>query len=280
MRRAHARRIFLSMTSSTNGARPPIALTIAGSDSGGGAGIQADLKTFMRFGAFGTSVITAITAQNTMGVRAWEATSPALVRAQIDAVAEDLRPAALKSGMLGDAAVVAAVADGIEAHRLAPYVLDPVMVATSGDALLTPDAVQVLVRRLFPLATLVTPNLDETALLLGRPVGDSAAMERAARSLVDELGAGAALVKGGHLSSDTLTDVLYDGRTIRRFDHPRVATTSTHGTGCTLSAAIAALLAGGSPLAGAVAAALDYVHRAIANAPSLGAGHGPLNHWA
>jgi hydroxymethylpyrimidine/phosphomethylpyrimidine kinase len=280
MRRAHARRIFRFMTSSTNAARPPIALTIAGSDSGGGAGIQADLKTFMRFGAFGTSVITAITAQNTTGVRAWEATSPALVRAQIDAVAEDLRPAALKSGMLGDATVVDAVADGIEAHRLTPYVLDPVMVATSGDPLLTPDAVQVIVRRLFPLATLVTPNLDEAALLLHRPVRDTEAMEQAARSLVDELGAGAALVKGGHLTGDALMDVLYDGLTIRRFEHPRIATMSTHGTGCTLSAAITALLAGGSPLASAVEEALAYVHQAIASAPKLGAGHGPLNHWA
>jgi hydroxymethylpyrimidine/phosphomethylpyrimidine kinase len=280
MRRAHARRIFRFMTSSTNSATRPIVLTIAGSDSGGGAGIQADLKTFMRFGAFGTSAITAITAQSTTGVRAWEATSPALVRAQIDAVAEDLRPAALKSGMLGGAAVVDAVADGIVTHRLTPYVLDPVMVATSGDPLLAQDAIQVIVRRLFPLATLVTPNLDETALLLGGPVRDVAAMERAARVLVDELGAGAALVKGGHLTGDALVDVLYDGRTIRRFEHARIATTSTHGTGCTLSAAIAALLAEGSSLASAVEEALAYVHRAIASAPKLGAGHGPLNHWA
>ena len=149
-----------------------IALTIAGSDSGGGAGIQADLKTFTRFGVFGTSAITAVTAQNTLGVRAWERVSPALVRAQIDAVAADLRPAAIKTGMLGDAEVVRAVADGVRAHALRPYVLDPVMVATSGDPLLEPDAVSAIVDELFPLATLVTPNLDEVAILLGeRPYG-------------------------------------------------------------------------------------------------------------
>jgi len=143
-----------------------IVLTIAGSDSGGGAGIQADLKTFARFGVFGASVITAVTAQNTLGVRGWERVSPSLVRAQIDAVAEDLRPAAIKSGMLGDTEVVHAVAEGVRRHALSPYVLDPVMAATSGDALLTSDAIAAIVGALFPLATLVTPNLDEVALLL------------------------------------------------------------------------------------------------------------------
>ena len=258
----------------------PIALTIAGSDSGGGAGIQADLKTFMRFGAYGTSVITAVTAQNTTGVRAWEAVSPALVRAQIDAVAEDLRPDALKSGMLGDAVVVDAVAGGIEHHRLSPYVLDPVMVATSGDPLLSTGTVERIVERLFPLATLVTPNLDEAALLVGEPVTSPAEMEQAARTLVDRLGACAALVKGGHLSGGVLVDVLYDGRSIQRFVHDRIATTNTHGTGCTLSAAIAARLAYGAPIGDAVETALDFVHRAIATAPGLGSGHGPLNHGA
>jgi hydroxymethylpyrimidine/phosphomethylpyrimidine kinase len=258
----------------------PIALTIAGSDSGGGAGIQADLKTFMRFGAYGTSVITAVTAQNTTGVRAWEAVSAALVRAQIDAVAEDLRPDALKSGMLGDAVVADAVASGIEHHRLSPYVLDPVMVATSGDPLLSAGTVERIVERLFPLATLVTPNLDEAALLVGEPVTSPAEMEQAARALVDRLGAGAALVKGGHLSGDVLVDVLYDGHSVQRFVHDRIATTNTHGTGCTLSAAIAARLAYGAPVADAVETALDFVHRAIATAPGLGSGHGPLNHGA
>jgi hydroxymethylpyrimidine/phosphomethylpyrimidine kinase len=259
---------------------PPVALTIAGSDSGGGAGIQADLKTFARFGVFGTSAITAVTAQNTLGVRAWESVSPALVRAQIDAVAEDLRPAAIKSGMLGDADVVRAVAERIAAHRLTPYVLDPVMVATSGDPLLAPDAVASIVERLFPLATLVTPNLDEASLLVGERVTDVDGMERAARALVERLGARAALVKGGHLAGAELVDVLYDGSRLQRLTHQRITTTSTHGTGCTLSAAIAARLALGDSLDGAVEASLEYVARAIATAPGLGGGHGPLNHSA
>jgi hydroxymethylpyrimidine/phosphomethylpyrimidine kinase len=259
---------------------PAVALTIAGSDSGGGAGIQADLKTFARFGVFGTSAITAVTAQNTLGVRGWERVSPALVRAQIDAVAEDLRPAAIKSGMLGDADVVRAVADGITANRLGPYVLDPVMAATSGDPLLTPDAIASIVELLFPLATLVTPNLDEVALLLGERVTDVDGMERAARALVGRLGARAALVKGGHLAGDELVDVLFDGAEMRRFSHARIATTSTHGTGCTLSAAIAASLALADTLEGAVEQGLAYVGRAIASAPALGAGHGRLNHFA
>ena len=257
-----------------------IVLTIAGSDSGGGAGIQADLKTFARFGVYGTSVITAVTAQNTNGVRGWERVSPALVGAQLDAVAEDLRPAAIKSGMLGDAEVVRTVAAGIRRHELAPYVLDPVMAATSGDALLTPDAVAAIVGELFPLASLVTPNLDEVGMLLGERPRDVPAMERAARALVADRGARAALVKGGHLAGDDLVDVLFDGAGMRRFSHRRIATSSTHGTGCTLSAAIAAALALSVPLHGAVELGLEYVHKAIASAPGLGSGHGPLNHFA
>jgi hydroxymethylpyrimidine/phosphomethylpyrimidine kinase len=257
-----------------------IVLTIAGSDSGGGAGIQADLKTFARFGVYGTSVITAVTAQNTRGVRGWERVTPSLVAAQIDAVAEDLRPAAIKSGMLGDAEVVRAVATGVRRHALHPYVLDPVMAATSGDALLTSDAISAIVEELFPLATLVTPNLDEVALLLGERPNDVPAMERAARVLVAEHGARAALVKGGHLAGDELVDVLFDGSRLHRFSRARVATTSTHGTGCTLSAAIAAAMALGVPLRNAVELGLEYVHRAIASAPGLGSGHGPLNHFA
>ena len=256
-----------------------IALTIAGSDSGGGAGIQADLKTFHRFGVFGTSVLCAITAQNTRGVADWSAVAPAMIRAQLDAVAEDLRPAAVKSGMLADAGVVATVAEGLRRHALAPYVLDPVMVATSGDVLLERDAVQAIRAELLPLAALVTPNLDEAAILVDAPVRDEAAMERAARALVEEGGARAALVKGGHLRGAETVDVLYDG-TLRRFRHPRIETTSTHGTGCTLSSAITAHLALGHPLVEAVERSLDYVHRAIATAPGLGDGHGPLNHFA
>ena len=254
-----------------------IALTIAGSDSGGGAGIQADLKTFHRFGVFGTSVICAITAQNTRGVADWVGVAPPMIRAQLDAVTEDLRPAALKSGMLADAGIVEVVAEGIRRHALAPYVLDPVMVATSGDVLLRPEAVAAIGERLLPLAALVTPNLDEAAILTGTTVDDVPAMERAARALV-ERGAAAALVKGGHLAGAETVDVFFDGA-LHHFRHARIETTSTHGTGCTLSAAIAAHLALGHALRDAVERSLDWVHRAIATAPGLGSGHGPLNHF-
>ena len=255
-----------------------IALTIAGSDSGGGAGIQADLKTFHQFGVFGTCVITAVTAQNTIEVRAWQPVPVELVMRQLDAVAADLPPVAVKSGMLGSGALVAAVADGVGRRRLPNYVLDPVMVATSGDRLLERDAERLIVQRLLPLAALVTPNLDEAAVLVDGSVRDPDDMERAGRKLV-QLGARAALVKGGHLAGDEVVDVLVTGGTVRRFTRPRLETTSTHGTGCTLSAAIAAGLALGRPLERAVEDALDFVHRAIAAAPGLGHGHGPLNHF-
>ena len=255
-----------------------IALTIAGSDSGGGAGIQADLKTFHQFGVFGTSVITAVTAQNTVGVRAWEAVPVPLVTRQLDALLEDLPPAAVKSGMLGSAALVAAVADGIARRALPNYVLDPVMVATSGDRLLDRDAERSVARLLVPLAALVTPNLDEAEVLVGDPVRTPDDMERAARALV-RLGARAALVKGGHLPGPDVVDVLVDGTGVHRFARPRLDTRSTHGTGCTLSAAIVAGLALGRPLERAVSDGLDFVHRAMAAAPGLGRGHGPLNHF-
>jgi hydroxymethylpyrimidine/phosphomethylpyrimidine kinase len=258
---------------------PPIALTIAGSDSGGGAGIQADLKTFHTFGVFGTSAVTAITAQNTRGVTAVHAVPVEMVRGQIDAVATDLRPAALKSGMLATAALVEAVAEAIRANELIDYVMDPVMVASSGDRLLDPDAEGALLEHLFPLARLVTPNLPEAEILVGREVRDVAAMRAAARALVD-LGAGAALVKGGHLEGNETTDLFWDGTEERRWRRPRVNTRSTHGTGCTLSAAVAAALALGLPLDRAVEVALDFVARAIETAPGLGGGHGPINHFA
>ena len=252
-----------------------IALTIAGSDSGGGAGIQADLKTFHRFGVFGTSVVTAITAQNTLGVHAWSAMTPELVRAQLDAVANDLRPAALKSGMLATAAIIDEVAAGIRRHRLAPYVLDPVLVATSGDALADAAVATTIADRLMPLAALVTPNLDEAEHLTGERVRDPRAMERAARALVAR-GAKAALVKGGHLEG-AMVDVLFDGREVRTFPRERIETRHLHGTGCALSAAITALLAQGQGLSDAVAEAIDWVHTAIAGAPALGAGNGPID---
>ncbi|OLB15327.1 MAG: bifunctional hydroxymethylpyrimidine kinase/phosphomethylpyrimidine kinase [Gemmatimonadetes bacterium 13_2_20CM_69_8] len=261
-----------------------IALTIAGSDSGGGAGLQADLKTFHQFGVFGTSVVTAVTAQNTVGVRGWQGLPPELVTRQIDALADDLPPLAVKSGMLGSAELVEAVAAGIARRRLPRYVLDPVMVATSGDRLLERAAERLIAERLVPLATLVTPNLDEAAILVGDRVTAPDDMERAGRALL-KLGAQAALVKGGHLpreeegEGDEIVDVLVMDGAVRRFTHTRLDTTSTHGTGCTLSAAIAAGLAHGRPLERAVEDALDFVHRAIAAAPGLGHGHGPLNHF-
>jgi hydroxymethylpyrimidine/phosphomethylpyrimidine kinase len=257
-----------------------IALTIAGSDSGGGAGIQADLKTFQRFGVFGTSAITAITAQNTKGVSQWEAVSADLVRAQIDAVAEDLPPAAFKTGMLANAAVASSVAGAIRDNSLRNYVLDPVMVATSGDVLFEPDAIEVIRRELIPEAFLVTPNLREAAILVGETIEDEDAMARAAETIVNEMGAKAVLIKGGHLASaDRVVDILYDGN-VRAFRGQRLDTRNTHGTGCTLSAAITAQLAKGESLHAAVRRAIDYVHNAIATAPGLGSGHGPLNHLA
>jgi len=255
-----------------------VALTIAGSDSGGGAGIQADLKTFHAFGVFGTSALTAITAQNTLGVTGVHAVPPAVVRAQIHAVATDLAPAACKSGMLADRELVAAVADAIRAERLPNYVLDPVMVATSGDRLLAADAEASIAEKLIPLCALVTPNLHEAGILTGETVRDERGMRRAAEALVRR-GAAAALVKGGHLEGSTVVNILFDGERFTDWTTPRLASRSTHGTGCTLSAAIAAGLALGRPLHEAVDAALDWVHRAIEAAPGLGAGHGPLNHF-
>jgi hydroxymethylpyrimidine/phosphomethylpyrimidine kinase len=255
----------------------PIALTIAGSDSGGGAGIQADLKTFHAFGVFGTSAITAVTVQNTRGVMGVHAVPIDTVRAQVAAVAEDLPPAAVKTGMLATAGLVRAVAESIRGHRLPNFVLDPVMVATSGDRLLDRDAEQTIVRELVPLAALVTPNLPEAAILVGHPVENVDAMRRAAEALV-AMGARAALLKGGHLSGSELVDVLYDGAEWHEWRRPKLATRHTHGTGCTLSSAVAAGLAHGRPLSQAVSDALDYVQRAIRAAPGLGAGHGPLNH--
>ncbi len=258
-----------------------IALTIAGSDSGGGAGIQADLKTFHRFGVFGTSAIAAITAQNTLGVTHWEPVSVELVRAQIEAVASDLPPAAVKTGMLGSADIVAAVAESIAQFKLPHYILDPVMVATSGDLLIQRDAVEAIRSKLIPLAELVTPNADEAAVLTGFAVRDIETMKAAAESIA-AMGARAVLIKGGHVrdaGEAGVVDVLFDGEfTIIR--HDRIETTSTHGTGCTLSAAIAALLATGSSLRQATQAATDFVHEAMKTAPRLGSGHGPLNHFA
>ena len=255
----------------------PVVLTIAGSDSGGGAGIQADLKTFHAFGAFGTTAITAVTVQNTLGVSAVHAIPVDVIRAQIEAVVTDLRPVACKSGMLATAEVVRAVGSAIEESGLSSYVLDPVMVATSGDRLLEPIGEDAIRSELLSRAALVTPNLDEAGILVGFPVRNPEEMRRAAERLI-ELGAGAALVKGGHLRANEVVDLLFDGIEWHEWRRPRVDTPSTHGTGCTLSAAVAAGLAHGRSLLTAVDDALSYVHRAILAAPGLGAGHGPLNH--
>jgi hydroxymethylpyrimidine/phosphomethylpyrimidine kinase len=258
-----------------------IALTIAGSDSGGGAGIQADLKTFHQFGVFGTSAIAAITAQNTIGVTDWQPVSVDLVSAQIEAVATDLPPAAVKTGMLGNSDVVIAVAESIERFRLPNYVLDPVMVATSGDLLIERNAVSSIVGTLVPLATLVTPNSDEAAVLAGFPVDDLESMKRAALE-ISRMGAGAVLVKGGHVRGavpGVIIDLLYDGE-FTEYRHARLETRNTHGTGCTLSAAIAAELAKGATIRASVQTATDFVFEAMRTAPDLGGGHGPLNHFA
>jgi hydroxymethylpyrimidine/phosphomethylpyrimidine kinase len=255
----------------------PVALTIAGSDSGGGAGIQADLKTFHAFGVFGTSAVTAITAQNTLGVTAIHAVPSGVVRQQIDAVVSDLRPAASKTGMLATAQLVQIVAAAIRDRSLRNYVLDPVIVATSGDRLLDEDAVSAVRNQLVPLAMVVTPNLSEASVLVGFEVDREDAMREAARSLV-ACGASAALVKGGHLRGVQVIDVLYDGKRMHRWERDRIDTRNTHGTGCTLSAAVTAGLAQGRPLLRAVEDALDFVRRALLAAPGLGRGHGPLNH--
>jgi hydroxymethylpyrimidine/phosphomethylpyrimidine kinase len=258
-------------------APPPVALTIAGSDSGGGAGIQADLKTFQAFGAFGTSVITAVTAQNTLSVRAVHVVPIENIRQQLEAVVEDLPPAGVKTGMLATAEIADMLAEAMVRMPLPNYVLDPVMVATSGDRLLDPDAEDVLARRLLPLCAVVTPNLPEAAILTGRSIRGEADMVRAAERLV-EMGAGAALVKGGHAAGAEVVDVLAGGPRPRVFRRARVETDDTHGTGCTLSAAITAGLAHGRTVEEATEDALDFVARAIASAPGLGAGYGPLNH--
>jgi hydroxymethylpyrimidine/phosphomethylpyrimidine kinase len=252
-----------------------IALTIGGSDSGGGAGIQADLKTFQHFGVFGTSVLVAVTAQNTLRIRGVHRIPLSMVDQQLAALAEDLPPQALKSGMLAGASIIRRVARAIREYGWNNYVCDPVMVATSGDRLLSPGAEAALRDHLLPLATLVTPNLEEAAVLVGFPVAGVADMERAGRRLL-ALGARAALVKGGHASEPDVTDLLVTPHESRRFTHPRLPGTSTHGTGCTLSAAITAALARERDLGTAVSDAIAFVERAIREAPGLGRGHGPV----
>ena len=256
--------------------RMPVALTVAGSDSGGGAGIQADLKAFSALGVFGTSALTAITAQNTQGVRGVVALEPTFVRQQIEAVAEDFDLKAIKIGMLANAAIVHAVAEAVSDLALPNVVLDPVMVAGSGDPLLEPDAVSAVREVLLPRATLVTPNVPEAAMLLGRELADDDTQLRdAARALFEASGV-AVLLKGGHRKGDA-DDVFVGPAGERVLEAERIPGRFTHGTGCTLSSAIAALLARGHALEDAVGEAKAYVTRAIGDGVQLGRGQGNLH---
>jgi len=255
---------------------PPRLLTIAGSDSGGGAGLQADLKVFAAHGAYGMSAVTAVTVQNTVGVSAVHPVPPEIVAAQIDAVLDDLGADAIKIGMLGEAPVVRAVARCLRARVPAvPVVLDPVLLAKGGAPLLADAAVEVLREELLPLATVVTPNLPELARLTGLPVATEAERRRAAGELARR--GPAVLVKGGHGEGEEVVDLLLVDGTWHRFAHPRLAVRSTHGTGCTLAAALAARLAAGEALPAAAAGAIEYVAGAIAAAYPLGEGVGPVD---
>ena len=258
-----------------------IALTIAGSDSSGGAGIQADLKTFAALGVYGASAIAALTAQNTKGVAAIHDVPADFVRAQIDAVYADLAVDAVKIGMLSSKSVIASVARGLAHHKARNIVLDPVMIATSGDRLLDPDAVDALRTELIPAALIVTPNLPEAAALSGAtPARNEQEMEAQARQIL-AMGARHVLIKGGHGESAESVDLLVGGGQVLRLSTPRIKTRNTHGTGCTLSSALAAGLAKGMTVSDAATAAKDYVTAAIAAAATLkvGSGHGPLHHF-
>ena len=254
------------------------ALTIAGSDSGGGAGIQADLKTFAAHGVFGTSAITAITAQNTVGVTAVFPLPADLVTAQIEAVATDIGLHAVKTGMLATAAIVEAVAAAIEDLEIPLVVVDPVMVAKSGHHLLDDDALGAMTSELLPRAFVVTPNVPEAEVLSQRPIHTEEDLREAARRILI-LGPRAVLIKGGHFPSADIVDLLYDGHRFTEFRAERVESTSTHGTGCTFAAALASHLAIGRSLEEAIPLAQQYVAGAIRHAPGLGRGHGPLGHF-
>lgn len=259
----------------------PSAMTIAGSDSGGGAGIQADLKTFAALGVYGTSVLTAITAQNTLAVTAVHEIPTDVIAAQIDAVATDIGADAVKTGMLSSSAIIECVATSLKDHSeiagLRRLVVDPVMVAKSGDSLLREDAVGALRERLLPLAAVVTPNIPEAETLTGRSIVTDDDVRNAARAIVG-MGAAAVVVKGGHRDGPA-TDLYYDGSSFREFTSPRIETANTHGTGCTFASAVAAGLAKGLTTEEAVGQAKEYVTEAIRRSFPIGEGHGPLNHF-
>lgn len=254
------------------------ALTIAGSDNSGGAGIQADLKTFTAFGVYGMSAITAVTAQNTLGVQRFEMATETLIAAQIDSVVTDIGLDAAKTGMLGTAAVVRLVAEKVREHGISRLVVDPVMLAKSGDALLVPEAQMAVRTALLPVALVVTPNLPEAEALTGRRVDNLETMRLAARDL-HRMGARWVVVKGGHLGGGAeAVDIVFDGQSFTEMRAPRRATVHTHGTGCTFSAAVTAGLAKGRDPLAAIQQAKAYISRAIETAPGLGGGHGPTNH--
>lgn len=254
-----------------------VALTIAGSDSGGGAGIQADLRTFAALRVFGTSAITGLTAQNTAAVTRVELATPEMVRAQIEAVLDDFPVAAAKTGMLGDAGVIEAVSATLAARRFESLVVDPVMIAKSGASLLAGDAVSTFVAKVLPLALVVTPNLPEAAALAKRRVDSAESALDAAKAIAD-LGPRFVVVKGGHRDGDVCEDLVWDGREAERLAGKRIPGRSTHGTGCTLSAAITAWLARGASPVDAVRRAKAFVEGALASARPLGKGHGPTHH--
>jgi len=255
-------------------------LIIAGSDSSAGAGIQADLKTCAALGVYGTTAITALTAQNTMGVTAIHEAPPDFVAAQVDTVVSDIRPDAVKTGMLANAAIIEVVTAKVKEHALPFVVVDPVMVTKSGDRLLRKDAVRALRELLLPLADVVTPNLPEAEDLVGHPVRTDEEIREAARE-IQSLGARNVVVKGGHREGELVVDVLFDGRAFHAFASPRIETSSTHGTGCTFASAIAAFLARQETVPDAVRRAKDYLTEALRHAETIGRGHGPVNHfWA
>ena len=257
--------------------RPPTAMTIAGSDSGGGAGIQADLKTFSALGVFGASTLTAITAQNTVGVTAVHEIPTDVIAAQIDAVITDIGADAVKTGMLSSSAIVATVADAVRRHGIANLVVDPVMVAKSGDRLLREEAIATICNELIPLAKVVTPNIPEAEDLTGQTITTDDDARRAAKAII-AMGAKSVVIKGGHRDGPP-TDILYDGREFMEFTTERIPSTNTHGTGCTFASAVAAGLAHGLDTPAAVRQAKEYVTAAISAAYPIGQGHGPLHHF-
>lgn len=262
---------------SVGGRKVPSALTIAGSDSGGGAGIQADLKTFAALGVYGTSALTAITAQNTVAVTAVHEIPADIIAAQIQAVISDIGADAVKTGMLSSIAIVEVVAQELRRHRVERLVVDPVMIAKSGDSLLREEAVEALRTQLLPLALVVTPNIPEAEVLTGMTIASHQDMRRAAEQIVG-MGARGVVVKGGHLDGPA-TDLFYDGSRFQEFTAPRIDTVNTHGTGCTFASAVAAGLAQNMSVIDAVAQAKEYVTEAIRRSFPIGQGHGPLNHF-